>query len=350
MARIRMMAGRGRLPRRCATMDPSMFGQMGGDGGLDMAAMIDGFWDSPLVAQFAFQPRPQTKGAELGTGQTDGEIDCDGGGTCGYRMYGMEPSKCGAVVVYFHGNAEICTDLSHAISSFHGAGVAALSVDFRGYGWSKGQPSMKKLCPDAEKVHAAVPAILEAAGLTGIPIVLFGRSMGATCAVHLGTTHPEAYAGVILESGLQTVKDLPMLAPLSMMIPNGQQMLAMVPEPLGTLEKMQSLTLPLLMIHGDRDEIVPLRQAQAAHRCCPSTDKTLTQLSGGHNDLLLVAADKYFDAVKTFVTKLTAPPVTAEAVAEMGVKELKSALASRGVDFSHCVEKSELVALLQGTL
>ena len=62
--------------------------------------------------------------------------------------------------------------------------------------------------------------------------------MGATCAVHLGTSFPDVYAGVILESGLQTVKDLPMLAPLSMMIPGADQMLPMLPEPLGTLEKV----------------------------------------------------------------------------------------------------------------
>eukprot|EP01043_Picozoa_sp_COSAG02_P077739 COSAG02_NODE_17171_length_1023_cov_2.621212_1_plen_42_part_10 len=42
---------------------------------------------------------------------------------------------------------------------------------------------------------------------------------------------------MILESGLQTIKDLPMLAPLSMMIPGADQMLPMLPEPLGTLEK-----------------------------------------------------------------------------------------------------------------
>ena len=41
---------------------------------------------------------------------------------------------------------------------------------------------------------------------------------------------------------------------------------------------------------------------------------------------------------------------TAQSVAAMGVKELKSFLGERGVDFSGCCEKSELVTLAERTL
>lgn len=331
-----------------------------------MGGMLNGFWDSPLVSGIAFQPRKATMGTGTQAGESDGEIACADGASAGYRVYaGLPAGSRRAVCVYFHGNAEICTDLSHGIERFYAAGLAVVSLDFRGYGWSKGRPTMGTLCPDAEKVHAALPALLAKAGLDGLPRILFGRSLGATCAVHLGTTQAASYAAVILESGLQTIKDLPMLAPLSMMIPNGQQMLQMVPEPLGTLDKMASLQLPLLIIHGEKDEIVPLAQAVAAHGRCPATDKTFERVAGaGHNDLLMHAAERYFKAVQVVVDKVAsgggggggggaaaaAASMASEDVPGMSVKEIKAALTARSVDFSRCVEKSELVSLLQSQL
>lgn len=355
-----------------------------------MGSMLAGFWDSPLVAQIAFPARPATAGDGCAGGMTDGSVDVGGGGSNAYRLCaGLPEAKRRAVCVYFHGNAEICTDICHGISDFYDAGVAVLSVDYRGYAWSKGQPKMSTMCPDAEKVHAEIPAILAKAGLAGLPIVLFGRSLGATCAVHLATTFPGDYAGVraplalasdssapcpalptrppagcsrrsaaaaraescaslrgvgaqvVLESGLQSVKDLPMLAPLSMMIPGADQMLPMLPEPLGTLEKMSKMTLPILFIHAEADEIVPLAQATRAHAAAPSASKTFEKVGGGagHNDLTARASQQYFGAVKRFLDSLTGGGLSADDVAGLSVKALKAELKQRGVAHEHCVEK-----------
>ena len=178
-------------------MDPQLAAMLGGGGpGGDMGSMLAGFWDSPLVGQIAFVPRPAKEGDGLGDGMTDGSVDV-GGGSNAYRLCaGLPEANRRAVCVYFHGNAEICTDICHGISEFYDAGVAVLSVDYRGYAWSTGQAKMSNLCPDAEKVHAQIPSILDKAGLSGLPVILFGRSLGATCAVHLATTFPGDYAGV----------------------------------------------------------------------------------------------------------------------------------------------------------
>lgn len=179
-------------------MDPQLAAMLGGGGG-DMSSMLAGFWDSPLVGQIAFVPRKAAKGDGLAAGMTDGSVDVGGGASNAYRVCaGLPEAKRRAVCVYFHGNAEICTDICHGISEFYDAGVAVLSVDFRGYAWSTGQAKMSTLCPDAEKVHAQIPTILATAGLSGLPVILFGRSLGATCAVHLATTFPADYAGVFI--------------------------------------------------------------------------------------------------------------------------------------------------------
>jgi hypothetical protein len=147
---------------------------------------------------------------------------------------------------------------------------------------------------------------------------------------------------------LQSVKDLPMLAPLSMMIPGADQMLPMLPEPLGTLEKMSKMTLPILFIHAEADEIVPLAQATRAHAAAPSASKTFEKVGGGagHNDLTARASQQYFGAVKRFLDSLTGGGLSADDVAGLSVKALKAELKQRGVAHEHCVEKAELRALL----
>ena len=59
--------------------------------------------------------------------------------------------------------------------------------------------------------------------------------------------------GLLLEAGLISVKDLPMLAPLANMIPGAEMLLPMLPEPVQTLQKLGVSRLPLLLIHGDRE-------------------------------------------------------------------------------------------------
>lgn len=144
-----------------------------------------------------------------------------------------------------------------------------------------------------------------------------------------------------------------MLAPLSMMIPGADQMLPMLPEPLGTLEKMSKMTLPILFIHAVADEIVPLAQATRAHAAAPSNSKTFEKIGGGasHNDLTARASAQYFRAFQRFLDSVTGGGgVTADAVPSLSVKDLKAELKQRGVPHEHCVEKSELRALLLAQL
>ena len=74
----------------------------------------------------------------------------------------------------------------------------------------------------------------------------------------------------------------------------------------------------------------------------------MTIKGAGHNDLLQAGADEYFAAVSAFVAALS--PLDPGFIDSMSVKELKEALAARGLDFSGCVEKSEMRALLHSAL
>jgi len=304
-----------------------------------------------MVSQVAFHPTTFEKGHQLGAHQTDGSIQVADGTELAYRLYrgDMAPKF---VVLYFHANAETIADIGHMVRSFYGMGCAVLACSFRGFAWSTGQPMLSKLCPDTDNILEELPAILEEVGLAGLPMIAYGRSLGASCAVHAAVSLPEMISGVCLDAGLQTLKDLPMIAPLTQMIPNAEMMLQMVPEPIGTLDKCARLNQPILFIHGTADEIIPHAHAVKAHGACPAAWKRLQSVPGaGHNDVHSHCQGQYWQWFGELLAAASGdlPEVhelTPEEVGSFGVKDLKKALKDRGIDFSACVEKSEMQQLL----
>lgn len=181
-----------------------------------------------MFTNVAFHPRPDTPGSsrlkdvlEVHDGTYAG---CDAGVKVGYRLYPLAGrSRTTPLLITFHGNAELCSDADYTVQEWQKLGVSVLSVDFRGYGWGTGKASLLKLtgiaratarrthtltrasardassaacrfrCTgDAGALLPALPDILAKGGLTAeSPLVLLGRSIGSTCAVHLAATHPD---------------------------------------------------------------------------------------------------------------------------------------------------------------
>lgn len=286
-----------------------------------LGGMLDGIWDSPTVAQIAFHPRSvpaEHLGATSGPIR-DGSFDAPDGTHIAYRLY-VPPASVhvNAVVYYFHGNAEVCTDAAPSAPLFHRLGAALLSVDYRGYAWSTGTPSLTKLCKDADACFAASHSVLEAAGCNSVRRILWGRSIGATCAVHLAANHTDKVHGLIVESGLMSIKKLPLV---EQMLPQvGQQLLGahgaalasglgggilgMLAEPCGTLDKMSKIRCPTLVMHGDKDEIVPVQQGIDCHKQCGSRQKLLRRWeSAGHNDIPILHTAEWVTEITGLVSR-----------------------------------------------
>ncbi|CAE7253911.1 ABHD13, partial [Symbiodinium pilosum] len=204
-----------------------------------------------------------------------------------YRFYMPKDAAAVKTVMYFfHGNAEVCTAMDDIAEMLHEAGAALLSIDYRGYAWGTGQPSLKKLCPDADQCFLQSQELLSAAGLGDTKRVMFGRSIGATCAVHLAAKQARLVHGLIVDSGLMSIKQLPTVSMLAPMVFQGQpEKLAQLPEPFDTLGKLSAIGCPTLVMHGDKDEIVPHQQAVQCHeKLATASKKFQTWPGAGHND------------------------------------------------------------------
>ncbi len=192
--------------------------------------------------------------------------------------------------LFLHGNAGNVThrsDHAHAIAR---AGSAVLVLDYRGYGKSEGHPSELGFYLDAE---AGYDALLQF-GVTPTRIILQGESLGTAVAAELASRRE--CAGVILESPLTSLGDmagklLPIIGPL-------------VARGFDTHKRIAQVRAPLLVIHGDADEIVPFAQGQAVFRRANQPKQFWCVPGAHHNDLLYIAGDEYTARLRAFYNSL----------------------------------------------
>ena len=66
--------------------------------------------------------------------------------------------------------------------------------------------------------------------------------------------------------------------------------------------RIRAIELPALIIHGERDSLIPVSAGIELHEEIGSKDKRLVIIPGAdHNDIMLVGPEQYFSAVRDFV-------------------------------------------------
>lgn len=179
-------------------------------------------------------------------------------------------------------------------------GVSVLLFDYRGYGRSGGSPDEQGTYRDA---RAAYRYAVEAQGVAPQDLVLFGESLGAAVAVQLALEKPAA--ALILESAFTSIPDMaraayPFLPPVGPLIRTRYE----------TITKVPRLGLPLLVLHGERDKIVPLAQGRRVFEAAAGPKRFFAIPGAGHNDTYVSGGDAYWRALGEFLDSLPAAGVS----------------------------------------
>jgi uncharacterized protein len=209
----------------------------------------------------------------------------------GIQLHGWWVPKAGApVLVWFHGNAG---NISHRLENIHLlhdlVGVQVFIFDYREYGRSQGRISREGTFIDAA---AAFRYAAETRGIPGEDIVLFGRSLGTALASDLAVKHP--CRALILESAFTNSSDMAkLLAPF---------LFDWRPRvPYDNLGKIARVKAPVLIIHGEEDEIIPVEMGRRVFAAANSP-KDLYLIPGAHhNDTYGVGGEAYFQRLKAFI-------------------------------------------------
>jgi fermentation-respiration switch protein FrsA (DUF1100 family) len=162
-------------------------------------------------------------------------------------------------------------------------------IDYQGYGQSQGSPSRDNCYADA---RAAYQYLIQKKNYSSAQIYSYGYSLGGPIAADLATK--EKVTGVILEATFTSTKDI---ANLSM--PLYKPFLWMMKQDFNTLENIDKINAPLLIIHRKADESVPYGMAEELYAKAKEPKKILLHEEGGHNDW--VASGEYINALKEFL-------------------------------------------------
>jgi fermentation-respiration switch protein FrsA (DUF1100 family) len=193
-------------------------------------------------------------------------------------------------VLLAHGNAgNLSHRLDRTIFLQSRLGADVLLFDYRGYGRSEGRPDEEGTYRDARAAHRW---LTEVRGVTPDRLVLFGESLGSAVALELALARP--CRALVLESPFTSVPD--MAAVVLPFLPR-----SFVRTQYDNLGKIGRLRVPLLVLHGDGDEVVPFAQGRRLFEAAPEPKRFFSIPGAGHNDTYIVGGDAYWRTVADFV-------------------------------------------------
>ncbi len=196
------------------------------------------------------------------------------------------------ILLWFHGNAEnIGMGVSQMVV-FHELGVNLLEIDYRGYGKSEGKPDEAGVYRDAD---AAYRYLVETRRFDPKNLYIFGHSLGGAVAVELASSRD--CAGLIVESSFTSAPDM---ARHIFRVP-GTEYLAR--SRFDSASKIRRVRAPVLVIHGTRDEVIPLQMGRKLFEAAPEPKSFFEIVGAGHNDILAVGGERYLDQLKAFLAQ-----------------------------------------------
>ena len=164
------------------------------------------------------------------------------------------------------------------------AGFDVLLVEYRGYGGNPGSPSEAGLAAD---VTAAYRYLAEERGVAPERLVLFGESLGGAPLTRLATERPAG--ALVLRSPFTSLADVGARAYPFLPVR------ALLRDRFPLLEQVRSVRVPVAVVAGGADGIVPVDQSRAVARAAGAD---YVELPGaGHNDPELNDGPAVVDAV-----------------------------------------------------
>jgi hypothetical protein len=209
----------------------------------------------------------------------------------GVKLHGWWVPRPGApVLLWFHGNAGNISHRLENIKLLHDlVGVQVFIFDYREYGKSQGRISREGTYLDAA---AAYRYVVDTRKVPPADIVLFGRSLGSALAVDLAVKVP--CRSLIIESAFTNSAEMARLfAPF---------LFDWRPRvPYDNLGKIAQVKVPMLLIHGTDDEIIPVEMGRRLFAQAQEPKELYIIPGSHHNDTYLVGGREYFQRLKRFI-------------------------------------------------
>ena len=267
--------------------------------GLGISIITREFWEAVLHMHFLGPPKWLDQPETPPLGFHNFYLPSISGNNIGVWSSFGESNNCSSVIIFIHGQLG-SRGISHrreAVEIFHEINVCAITYDPSGYGDSTGWPDSESLKKDSESILKWV-----AGNVGGIPIHVWGHSMGGLIASYMASRFPEI-SGLVLES---TFAEIAFPATFGLygswlfFIPENTR-LYLIREILGLalnggLDSVQYLreipeNVKILLLHGDQDWTVPVSSVNQMEQILRDRQVTISSIDtfiikgGFHNNI-----------------------------------------------------------------
>ena len=205
------------------------------------------------------------------------------------RGGGQQPAP---TVIYFHGNGGNLSYVGWLARELSARGFDVLLFDYKGYGRSDGATTDEQSV--YEDADAAYDYVVTARGVPPRMVLLYGQSLGTAAAVDVASR--KLCAALVLESGLSSASD--MAALVMPFVPRFFHRLGR--NRFDSARKLARVARPVLVAHGDRDDIIPAEQGRALFEAAREPKRLIIVPNAGHNNLVATGGAAYLDEVAGF--------------------------------------------------
>lgn len=183
------------------------------------------------------------------------------------------PQPGRALILYFHGNGGSLWNRRFRARSLAEGGRGILLASYRGYSGSTGIPTEDGLRRDARAAYDWAARAYEPSRL-----VLYGESLGSGVAVRLASER--AVGGLILDAPFTSAADVAALAywfvPVHWLMRDQYR----------SIEIIGQVKAPILIMHGDRDEVVPFALGERLYAAAPQPKRFVRLPNVSHSRVL----------------------------------------------------------------
>jgi pimeloyl-ACP methyl ester carboxylesterase len=192
-------------------------------------------------------------------------------------------------ILYFHGNGGSLEARSERVRKYVGRDHGMFMMTYRGYGGSTGVPSERANVADAKLAYDT----LVNEGVRGGDIIVYGESLGSGVAVQVAAERE--VGGLILDAPYTSTVDVAELAypylPARWLMTDRYE----------TLRHLRELKAPLLVVHGEKDTIIPIAMGRRVHAAASGAAEIVTFPQAGHSDHHLYGS---YDAIYAWIDRL----------------------------------------------
>jgi uncharacterized protein len=211
----------------------------------------------------------------------------------GARLFGwyVEAGAASAVLIWCHGNGGNIIHRLENLRYLHQLGLSVFLFDYRGYGRSQSlRPTESGLYHDA---LGAYDYVTRKRLVRPERLVLFGRSLGAAVAAEVAVQRPAA--ALILESPFPSVEVV------ARYYYGGLPVHWLLGAKYRLIDRLPHLSLPKLILHGDRDRIIPIQFGEQVFQAAKPPKEWYVIHGADHNDTYQVGGGPYFRRIAEFI-------------------------------------------------